>query len=552
MMRAVGPDHQQAKNAAHAEESTCIALFPGSFKPPHSAHLHAVRYLLDQENVAEVVIIISNRCRLIPGSDYAFDAEAAYVLLKTMLHYAAFPLEKICIEIAEHRAITHALGYFDKVSTTQSLVFCVGSADFATQDDRFARVEKLSRKTGISARIEVLPRAPIDVHATELRRYISDKYAGRKNFLTTLPSEFSEIQKEVIWAECRSSLRPVSAIVKPKIHRALADRYGISLDDLHEVAGRSVDPVFLFRRRSGEKLIVKYAGDTTVNGVFDEEMVPKPAQRLAVERRALRHLATHLDQTFARPAIDFFDKRHRTSVLTSPPGTATYIAAELKAGIFDIDAAAAAARLLAQLHQCPLPQQPFWGSVTRDRDHWKRLINTLGSRSNHKLQELNRIDLTQDLLVQCEPNSRECLLHLCFVPNNLWRHDGHIGVENFERASSYGDPVYDVATFIAQYINAGLLQGSAAGCMNAADAFIATYLHQRSGADLTFPAQLLTYVACHLLAIPAAQGQHCPIRNRISYAVAMLEWVGSESSATQTYSVADVLRDLLNAFVRSE
>ena len=211
-MHTVNSPRRQSKKPTQAEENKGIALYPGSFKPPHAAHLYAVQHLLNNVQVAKVVIIISNRCRLIPGTNRAIDAKAARELFRKLLHSSALPLDRIRIEIAKHRATSHALDYFDKAGVTQQLLFCLGSADFAAQDDRFAQVRKCSRKTGIPARIEVLPKAPFDVHAIDLRRFLSMGAAGRKGFILALPRALSTRQKKVIWEDCRHSLRPISEI----------------------------------------------------------------------------------------------------------------------------------------------------------------------------------------------------------------------------------------------------------------------------------------------------------------------------------------------------
>ncbi len=53
--------------SAVTTQGRCLALFPGAFRPPHEAHLAAVLDLAARPDVDEVVVIVANRSRLIPG-----------------------------------------------------------------------------------------------------------------------------------------------------------------------------------------------------------------------------------------------------------------------------------------------------------------------------------------------------------------------------------------------------------------------------------------------------------------------------------------------------
>ena len=509
-------------------KNATIALFPGSFKPAHAAHIHGIRYLLEKTELTEVIIIISNRCRLIPGTGCALDADAAHRILQTMLRSAGISMERIRIEIAEHRATAHALEYFGRVNPGDSLLFCMGTQDFVARDDRFASVAARSKACGISARVEVLPSAPMDVHATELRQFIAAGNAGRRNFFSVLPPELSAEQKGTIWAGCRNSLRPVSEIIKPKIRAALADRYATSLHSLDCCNPQSIDPVFRFRDVSGDNFTVKYAGDTTVAGGFAEQAVPKPARRLAVEKRALRHLARHLDTSIWRPAVDFYDRQKRIIVLTRPPVTATNIDVELRSGVFDTASAAASASLLSRLHQCSLPKEPFWRDRGADRDHWQVLIDGLGIRGNRKLRELGRSDLGLRLSTA---GAQPCVLHLNFIPRHLWRIEGRVGIENFERACSFGDPAFDIATFVSAYILSGVQCNAMARCLSAVEAFLTTYKHRHHLIDTGFSSRVIGYIAYCLLTVPAFRTARIPSGYAERIAIDLLEWVDLSCSA---------------------
>jgi nicotinamide mononucleotide adenylyltransferase len=113
-----------------------VAIYPGSFKPPHAGHLRAIEYLLNECGSDQIHIIISSRSRLIPGTAYALDADLARRLFELQLDYAGFPLDKITIEIAEHRAVDQALAYIGHAAKDQTLLFAIGQLDHERNDPR--------------------------------------------------------------------------------------------------------------------------------------------------------------------------------------------------------------------------------------------------------------------------------------------------------------------------------------------------------------------------------------------------------------------------------
>ena len=45
-----------------------IAIFPGSFKPPHIGHFQVVKKLLENKNIIHIYIVISSKYRTIDNS----------------------------------------------------------------------------------------------------------------------------------------------------------------------------------------------------------------------------------------------------------------------------------------------------------------------------------------------------------------------------------------------------------------------------------------------------------------------------------------------------
>ena len=114
-----------------------IALFPGGFKPPHRAHLRAIEYLESRGDLDQVVVIVSNRARLVPGTSKALGAEVCAKLLRQLLDWRPRKLTDIRVVVARHRAIEHALEYINNTHAGDRLFFCVGEEDHRHGDSEF-------------------------------------------------------------------------------------------------------------------------------------------------------------------------------------------------------------------------------------------------------------------------------------------------------------------------------------------------------------------------------------------------------------------------------
>jgi len=512
------------------------AIFPGSFKPPHAGHIRAICHLLDEAAVTQVVVIISNRCRPIPGTDDAIDADAARVLLQNMLRSVDVPMERVRIEIAEHRAVSRALQFFDEIEPGNSLWFCVGTHDASAGDDRFARIAALSKEKGIAASVKVLPPAPVSVHSCDLRKHIAGGQKGQRGFCAELPPEMTATEKAAIWTECRASQRRIADIVKPKIAAALRNVMHIETEELTETKPRSVDPVFEYTPPAGAKCIIKYAGDTTAAGAFGQPLVQKPARRLAVEKRVLRHLRRHLPAPMVLPELIHFDRRTRISVLSRPPVSATQLATDIEKRKFDTTVAAKAGRLLAAIHGAPLPDEPFWGPPDGCHEHWNAVVGTVERQLDGAFQVPDSAEVPRELLQHCIQAAKPNVVHLQFGTQNVWRDAGQTGVENFECAASFGDQAYDLALFIVDYVVVGIEQDCVSRVADLINAFVRAYRLERQAKDLTGPVRLLIYVACLMLGNTSVRNKLGRYTNYPDCVVRMLKRIesGTEHTATET------------------
>ena len=479
--------------------SRCLALLPGSFKPPHKAHLQAVQYLLNRPEVDEVIIIISNRCRILPNTVLAIDAAAAQIIWRQFL----IDEPRVTIEIAQHSAIEHALAYFYRVDSHNSLVFCIGETDYAAGDDRFGRVRALSRETGVRATVVVVPArtAGIGVRATEIRGMLSRGESGHQQFLECLPQHFNTSHRELIWQTCQRQIRPVHEIFQEKLVDVLPAKFSLGDHRFRTIEKHSVDPVFHLTTDNGTDLLVKYAGDTTGNGIFDDPLVPKPNRRLAVERRMLKHVSSCCSSEFELPKPVHFDKRTRTLVVTHVCAGGHPLTEDLEQGHFDQNIAAKIGTFLGILHAYPLPNEPLWGDERTEQCHWQAIIDRCNKSLEHCVHSTREARQGwRQMLRHSVHETQRCIVHLSFCPTYLRVYNHRIGVTQFERSSSYGDPAYDLGTMIGHLVAYGLHTAQATSCVNALEHLVEAYIHVVPGKTEDRIRRAIAFAATTLLA----------------------------------------------------
>ncbi len=477
-----------------------VALYPGSFKPPHASHIHAVDHLLNHVGVSKVVIIVSNRCRPLPGTDLVVDAASAVILFEKLLRKSALPLERIELVVARHRAVSEVTNYVALAGKHSSLLVCVGEEDFQSDDDRFSDLYSLAARREVSVRVQVLPISPDNVHASQMRLSLSRLSAGRREFLKCLPAFLSFRDKVEFWEECKKRLRPIDEVVRAKISCSLEGGPVATDSLLYLVDPPAVDPVFESRGPGGEVRIIKYAGDTTSAGSFGDRMVQKPARRIAVEKRATRYLSAHLSRSIFPTRIDYFDREFRVLILVGRPAGATSVAASLSKGKFDVDIARRSGIVLAKIHGCRIPETGFWSDSPSDVGHWRTLIATLASRAM-KGSETTGIDCVElQHLHSAARSARSQVMHLSFTPDVLWHQQDMVSFENLECAGNFGDPAYDVASMVSSYLAAGVEHGQQQDCLRAIEEFVCAYRSTSGSSDQSFRNRVAIYTACHLQA----------------------------------------------------
>lgn len=452
-------------------QGRCMALYPGAFRPPHAAHFAAVRALLDRPAIDEVVVIISNRCRPIPGTTYVLDAALALRVWALYLE----GIERVRVEVAPCTAIRHALEYFHRVPPGSTLYFCLGEADFASGDPRFQTIAQFAERTGIAAQIVPAPTGAMTIRGTNMRAALGRGEAGRSAFLAALPGHLTEAQQAAVWEWCRAGMKGMSEVIAPKV-RAVLERHGLNSGaPIYPVRAGKLDPVFRTRWTNGQPIIVKYAGDTADAGHVGRPDHLKPRKRLAVERRVLSMLTASDRERVQLPEVVLFEKATWTLAISEicPGGHA--LAQELARGRFDPSVARTASRFLAQCHSLTHGIPPLWGDEQHDRDHWERMLawRTICATDDGDSDALRQAleQLREASRLACGPG----LMHLDFGAHNILVGHDAIGVIDWELSSSVGDPAYDFGWFVGQYLLWAHLTASGSACREAVTAAIESY-----------------------------------------------------------------------------
>ncbi|MCE7986883.1 MAG: hypothetical protein DYG89_37390 [Caldilinea sp. CFX5] len=448
-----------------------IALFPGAFRPPHVAHFAAVQSLLQQPTIDEVVIIIADRNRLIPGTTQALPAQVAQAIWSI---YVA-DMARVRVEIAPHAAITHALSYFTRVTPADRLLFCIGEADQGRGDDRFTDMAALSARTGIAATTMAAPTGALSIRSTALRAALAAPAMGQAAFLAALPTHLTAEQRAWVWQLCLHGLQAIESILPEKLGRLLTEQGVPFTGALNVVKPGKVDPVFCAQRTDGAPLFVKYAGDTVDDGVVGQPLSPKPAKRLDAERRALKWLQGNPSPAVQTPKVELFDKATRLLVLSAVCPAGRTLLTDLEQGVFLPAVARAAARFLRHCHHAESALPALWSEAPTDEAQWRRMLalRTTALAMTH-CTETSRAQLTT-LSAWSDQSRQHRLFHLDYTPQNIRIDQTGIGVIDFELSSTIGDPAYELGLFLGHYLYWGLKHGATDACRQAVQAALAAY-----------------------------------------------------------------------------
>ena len=437
-----------------------IALYPGAFRPPHAAHMHAVQHLLGRADIDEVVIIISNRARHIPSTDQALEVDIAAQIWAIYLQ----GLTNVRVEIATTTAIQHALAYFNHQQTGDTLLFCMGEADLQAGDPRFSRIQALAKKTQIKAKIIAAPTGTFTLRSTQLRKTLATGEKNKATFLQGLPQTLSVTKQQQVWEICQQNKRSMTAITQQRI-QTLLEKDDSVFKPRHITRGQNQqDPLFFVETLCRQSLVIKYAGYSTSEQSVNQRGRAKSRERVSTERMALKWLNTTMrPNTPANvqfPRILNWQKKDKMLIMSHPSQASQSgiknsqtLEQHLKRGKITLAVAKKLGHFIANCHHAPAPKEAFWDSETADQQHWlMRLEQHFSSiKTNASLsKQLHQLHLNS---IQA---SKKQFVHLDLQPKNilLSPHYGnnHIAVVDFEQASSYGDAAFDIGLLLGHYL----------------------------------------------------------------------------------------------------
>lgn len=466
--------------AVGARRGTCLALFPGAFRPPHAAHYAAVRHLVTRPDVDEVVIIIARRSRHLPGTTKALEADVARDIWTIYLQ----DLDDVRVEIAPHSAIRHALGFFDRVNPGDRLIFCVGEADLHSGDERFANIGTLASQAQVKAEVIAAPTASMEIRATPLRESLGLGDPGREVFLTALPDHLSPEQREEVWATSQKGVREISDIVQEKV-RDFIEREALGeILRLDKVKSGKLDPVFRAQLKGGQSLIVKYAGDTVDTGEVGNRLCVKPRQRLAVEYRVLRFLHANPPPDIILPHTRCFDKQTRTLALSEVCPGGRSLDEMLCEGVFDAGLVTSVAGFLAHCHKTSREIDPLWGDAESDLHHWERMLALMTTDIQMKTLAPSAGADLEKLGLASQSAAEHRLVILDLPPGNILAAGGTPGIVDLELGSSIGDPAYDLGNLLGHLMFWGIVTAATEPCRSVLGLALRAY---RSKADELWP-----------------------------------------------------------------
>ena len=448
-----------------------IAVFPGAFRPPHINHYITVADLAARSDVDEVVVVVANRARTVPGTTKALDVDVALKVWEIYLRTHS----KVRVEVAASGAVPHALGYVDRCDAGDRLFLCTGKDADRADSCRMHKAVARAAQRGVSAC--VVPGSPnvVDVHATALRALLADGECGRHAFEAALPPHLCAQEREAVWRNCKAGMVEFRDVVQARLRRHFCTH---SLGQIRAIEGTrpgKVDEVFRIVLEDDRRVFVKRAHDTVSAAGIGEAVGPKPRKRLKAERGALKYVAAVATDQVAVPHVVHFDKPSWTLVLSQVRPGGRPLRDDLESGRFDVRTAGLAANFLARVHTLDAAVKPLRDDAAEDAAHWRAMLALRTSAAaTGALAPKHRANL---LALESASNaaSQTCLVHLDFRAKNILVSPDGLGVIDFESSASQGDPAYDLGLFVSDYLRWGLEGNRASGCGDAVTAALASY-----------------------------------------------------------------------------
>lgn len=430
-----------------------IALFPGAFRPPHANHYQTVAMLCARQEIDEVIVIVTNRCRKLPDSSKVLDVDIALKIWAIYLENQP----KARVELAKTGAVKHAFEYFKRVSPGDHLYFCVGEQDLRQGDRRFKKINYLAEKYSVQA--SLIPGYPdvMPYRANHLRAMLLRGGESRLKFISALPTHLDSVQANKIWAICQHGIKDRCVIVAQKIKELSRKWASGEIVNIQVAKPGKPDEIFRVSFDDGRTCFVKYAHDTEKAAELGKSRSVKPKYRLKAELNAIKWLARTGINDIEYPEVVFYDRETRTLMLSQVCRGGHTLQHEIDQGEFNYRNIRKASQFLARCCASNTELEPFWDEKAAELNHWRAMLalRTTGIRLEsdwrHCCQDLETLSRHSD------EARRNRFVHLDYCPKNIFLQDHRIGVIDFELSASEGDPAYDLGIFLSHFIIASCL-----------------------------------------------------------------------------------------------
>lgn len=156
------PAGHSAYNVTTTKDTSTIAVFPGSFKPPHAGHWSVVKYLLDHQQADgsytfyEVHVLVSSLKRTSSEGSIEISAEVAEEIWKVYGRES----ERLKICVCEGSPVKAAYEFLKEVRAESNVYLVKSEKD--TSDDRFESIEKFISKNNLDITVNHI-NAPVEV-----------------------------------------------------------------------------------------------------------------------------------------------------------------------------------------------------------------------------------------------------------------------------------------------------------------------------------------------------------------------------------------------------
>ena len=179
-----------------------VALFPGSFKPPHKGHLSVIEQVSQIPNLEKVVVLISQP---VQSKRSSITAEEAKLVFKMYSKAADFGCDVFFEASPDASPITAAYKYIEtnKFAPDTLVLFLTSEADAARFPQDKLDKSALKNETAPKVQAKVLPammdtEAGAKVSASAMRAIIENPESDKDQLKKFMPEDLSEEDKEFI------------------------------------------------------------------------------------------------------------------------------------------------------------------------------------------------------------------------------------------------------------------------------------------------------------------------------------------------------------------